>query len=132
MATVYLKYITWNDGTQQWDTSAKHSFKCLDFDDVKIAEKITGKTIRQIMFSHQKATRKKYVVIIGSDVLYTVAEMTWIKTFWDAQRWRLSTDDFVAHDIEITIPEEELQKGRTAGHKDLPKVSIEMFQKEPD
>jgi hypothetical protein len=131
MATIYLKYTTWNKATSSWNAwSSSLSFSCLDLDKKSIQHKISGETLRKVMYSNSLAQRKKWIVVIGADVLYSTTEMGNVESFWDAQRWKLSEDNW-STEYEVVIPEEELQKARTANHKGLPKVTIEMFQKNP-
>jgi len=130
MSTVYLKYITWNDGTQQWDTSSTHTFACLDFDSYHLKDIISGITIRQVRYVHKIATRKKWIVKIGANVLFDTTEWTWIVTFFNAGRWLVSEDGITW--IEVTLEADELVQLRTAGNKNLKGTEFELIQKNPD
>jgi len=129
MSTVYLKYITWNDGTQQWDTSAAHSFSCLDFDEYDIKDIIVGKTLRQVNYVHKNAEKSKWIVVIGANVLYDNTEWAWIQTFFNAERWMISDDNITF--TEVVLEADVLEKERTGGHKNLRKISFELIQKNP-
>jgi len=129
MTTIYLKYATWNGTIWVW-SSAK-SFVCLDYDYIKQSKVITGWTARDIMYANHISKRKKYIVTIGANELYNTTNNTWVETFFDAQRWKLSEVVGFSPEVEVVIMKEELEKARSGGHKGLPKITLELFQKNP-
>jgi len=129
MATIYLKYIVWNDVTKVWDTSAAHSFSCLELDSNDIKDIDAGQTLRQIKWVHKKGERKKWLIKIGANVLYDNTEFNWLVTFFNSGRWELSEDNITY--VEVVLEADEMPKSRTANHKLLRNVEFELIQKNP-
>lgn len=127
MAVIYLKYAAWNGSTWIWSSS--YSFNCLHLTKVRVPLGISGRTERQVDYSHKLGYKFKWTVIIGSNVLYLDSEYTKIENFWTAERWKLSEDNW-SSEYEVTRPDEDLPVEYPFGHKKLRKVTMELIQKE--
>ena len=129
MATVYLKYTTWNSGTNVWNAfSSAKSFNCLEFYSNKQKDIISGKTIRQSMFVHQLGKRKFWNIVIGADVLYSTTNWNWLVTFFEAHRWQLSEDNITFY--EVIMEDDVMPLAFSAGNKYLKKSSFKLTQKD--
>jgi hypothetical protein len=138
MATVYLKYGTWNNTTKVYDYSAEKSFNALEFSDNVMVKRLSGSTLRGTDYAHKLYDKLTYKLIISADELHDATSATWIRTFFKAHAWKISTwatqgtrwtvgTDTTIADVIVnaeTIPYEFLE-----GHKLLPEVTFELIDK---
>lgn len=132
--SIYLRYGAYDSGSITWETAKE--YKPLILRPLVIPERITGRDLRSINFSHLKSLRtKSYEVVISANDLVDSTKLSYLKSFFTAEisQYNLADTNWNDNGIIVTfensdaIPFESINN-----HKQLLKIKFNLIQKYPD
>lgn len=131
---LYLRYGSYVEGSIVWETPME--FNPMIFKPLFIPERISGRDLRSINFSHLKSLRSKsYEVVISANDLLSTTKLNYLKEFLVAEVCQYNLTDlnwstqgvFVTFENSEAIPFESI-----SNHKQLLKIKFNLIQKYPD
>lgn len=84
---IHLKY-----SNDNWATETVQELNPVRDVEFPITERITGSSLRAVMYSHRVYTRTGRTITISADELATTAKMDFIIAFYKAAAWAYSQD----------------------------------------
>jgi hypothetical protein len=128
MTTIYLKYGTYSSGTLTWSSSQE--FDVPVYIEYEENDRITEKDVRGTFYSHLKDSRSVYEIKISANELADATNWTFLKTFYNADAWKISTDDWTTEKVCVLEESGRLEPEMLEGHKELREVVFHLVQKE--
>lgn len=120
-------------------TTVSKRFLALSAPRTSDVERKAGRTLRHVDFAHRLSDRETWVITIGANELYVVANRTFVETFWKSDRvWisfntaMLEGDVPPASWIECTPPSGACPVEYIEGDEALPSIAIPLVQRKPN
>jgi|GEM_PF-2912625 len=137
---IYLKYSTWNDTTKVFDDSAEASFSEIQFTEVPSAQRSLSATLRGRRVSHLLYSSKIWTLTISCDELADTSKFATLVSLFKAGNGKFSTNSnagtrWGGSDTTMktfTVESDKMPIELIEGHKGLPEVTFELFQKGAD
>jgi hypothetical protein len=125
---IYLKY-----SNDNWSTDHAETFNAVEVRPLVETERIKGKSLRGVLYSHLNYSRSNSVLVtISSDELYVATKKDFIKDFYIARAWKYSLDNWTTS-VEVDLSEQgNLPYQYLEDNVNLPEVTFNLIQKYPD
>jgi hypothetical protein len=130
MTTIYLKYATYSSGSVTWSSSQE--FDVPMFIEYIENDRITEKDVRGTYYSHLKDKRSVYEIKISANELTDDTNWAFIKNFYNADAWKISTDNWSTEKVCVLEESGRLEPEMLEGHKSLREVVFHLVEKEKD
>lgn len=132
MTQIWLKYA--NSSTPgSWTWSSAQALYVLNFKERDYSERITARTLSGKAVSHKSWTKPFWEVTVGASEMYKSSIQTFLKAFYKAGRWKLSTDNFSSDDTEVALEESgKIPIELRDDNESFPFLTLNLEQKDPD
>lgn len=130
MTTLYLKYGTYSALTLTW--SASQTFTALKIEDYITAERELTKSLRGVNIVNHSFKRTEWDVVISADQLTDSTKLAFIKSFFQAHRWKFSLDDWTTEKEVVIEENERIPFELLEENKNLKEIRLKFIQKSPD
>ena len=126
---VYLKYGIFSGVSLNW--SVQEIFNTLEFADLPETERVSGRSLRKIEYSHCLSRRKVIKITISADELINGGKMDFCREFFLAHAWKISLDNWVS-EMDVILSEQGMMPNNPIdNNKYLPEISFTLIEKYP-
>jgi hypothetical protein len=128
MATIQLKYGTWNAGSLTLSDSCE--FDALQFIHNETNNKVSGFDLRESKYENLLSKRNYWDMKISADELTCNTSLDFLVSFWHAIEKRLSEDNWLTC-YSVATDGGDFPKELIDNNKYFPEVTFKLIEKEP-